>query len=147
MLGGSNPPSLMISPTLTSQAQPKDTLRNIRETGEFVVNLVSRAMVEDMNQTSRPLPSAESEWDWTSFTAVPSDHVLPARVLESPAQLECRLYDVVEHGLGPNAARYVIGEVHVVHHRELMPRLVARLGGPDYLDTAAFEVFSLARPS
>jgi len=147
MRGGSNPPSLMISPTLNGRGEPKDTLRNIRETGEFVVNCVSRALAPQMNETSRPLAPEESEWDWTQFTPAPGVFVQPARVAESPVQLECRLFTVVEHGQGPNAARYVIGEVLAVHYAEETPSLIARLGGADYLDTNDADRFTLPRPS
>jgi flavin reductase (DIM6/NTAB) family NADH-FMN oxidoreductase RutF len=146
MLGGSNPASLMISPTLTGKGRMKDTLRNIRETGEFVVNLVTREMADDMNQTSRNLPANESEWSWTKFAALPSSMIAPERVLESPVHLECKLFDVVEHGQGPNAARYVIGEVLMVHFKDSESGLIARLGGPGYLDLGTVESFELPRP-
>jgi flavin reductase (DIM6/NTAB) family NADH-FMN oxidoreductase RutF len=146
MLGGSNPASLMISPTLTGKGLMKDTLRNIRETGEFVVNLVNREMADDMNQTSRSLPANESEWSWTKFAALPSSMVKPERVAESPAHLECKLFDVIEHGHGPNAARYVIGEVLMAHFEDAGGGLIARLGGPGYLDLDTVESFELPRP-
>lgn len=146
MLGGSNPASLMISPTLTGKGLMKDTLRNIRETGEFVVNLVTREMADDMNQTSRSLPANESEWSWTKFAALPSSMVAPERVSESPVHLECKLFQVVEHGQGPNAARYVIGEVLMAHYEDSGSGLIARLGGPGYLDLGTVESFELPRP-
>jgi len=146
MLGGSNPASLMISPTLTGKGLMKDTLRNIRETGEFVVNLVTREMADDMNQTSRNLPANESEWSWTKFAALPSSMIAPERVLESPVHLECKLFEVVEHGQGPNAARYVIGEVLMAHFEDSGSGLIARLGGPEYVDLGTVESFELQRP-
>src|SRR5690606_37962314 len=50
--GGCNPPSLMICTVLGLHGEPKDTLANVAQTGELVVNLVDRSMAEGMNQTS-----------------------------------------------------------------------------------------------
>jgi flavin reductase (DIM6/NTAB) family NADH-FMN oxidoreductase RutF len=156
MAGGSNPPSVAFSPTLTSKGLEKDTLRNIREQGEFVVNTVHRSMSAGMNATSVALGPDESEWPPSGFTPIPSELVRPPRVEESLAQMECRLFQVVEHGEGPTAARYVIGEVLRVHlRREVLTEgvldpskveTIARLGGPDYLDTRRTERFELPRP-
>lgn len=155
MIGGSNPPSLAFSPGLTSRG-PKDTLRNVEETGEFVVNLVHREMAESMNLTSKGYAYGVSEWDISGFTPLPSIRVKPPRVAESLVHLECRLFQVVAHGEGSGAARYVIGEVIAAH---LSPELwdgekviedrvrpLARMGGPNYLDSDALEIFSLERP-
>jgi flavin reductase (DIM6/NTAB) family NADH-FMN oxidoreductase RutF len=138
MVGGANPPSLMISPTPNRFGQEKDTLTNIRATGEFVVNLVHRAMAEGMNRTSAPFPPEVSEWEPSGFTPVAGERVAPARVKESWAALECRLFQVVEHGSGPSSARYVIGEVLLAHVKDdFTPESwIARLGGAGYVDLA-----------
>ncbi len=156
MTGGSNPPSLVYSPTLDPNGQPKDSLRNVVETGEFVVNLVHREMAEGMNRTSARYGPEESEWEPSGFVALKSVLVAPPRVGESLVQYECRLFKVVEHGDGPSAARYVIGEVVQAHLHESIwkegrvdpgaVRLISRLGGRDYLDVDALETFSLNRP-
>jgi flavin reductase (DIM6/NTAB) family NADH-FMN oxidoreductase RutF len=155
MVGGSNPPSVAFSPGLNSRG-PKDTLRNVLETGEFVINLVHRGMAESMNLTSKGYPHGVSEWDISGLTPLPSIRVKPPRVAESLVQFECRLHQVVSHGDGPGAARYVIGEVITAHLSpdlwdgekviEDLVRPVARMGGPNYLDTAALEIFEMDRP-
>ena len=147
MLGGANPPSLVISPTLSSKGIEKDTLRNIRETGEYVINLVHREIAVGMNEASAPLPPEESEWERAGLTPIPSAQVRPARVEESSVQFECRLFQIVEHGEGPNAARYIIGEVLVAHVAENVVPPVARLGGKGYLDLADGSTFELGRPN
>jgi flavin reductase (DIM6/NTAB) family NADH-FMN oxidoreductase RutF len=144
--GGSNPPSVCFSPTLNGAGREKDTLRNIRETREFVVNTVDRTMAEGMNATSAAFAAEESEWEPSGFTPLSSDLVGPARVAESLAQMECRLFEIVEHGDGPSAARYVIGEVLRLHLRPGTFVSIARMGGPEYLDTARAETFGLTRP-
>ena len=147
MAGGSNPPSVCYSPTLNGEGEEKDSLRNVRETGEFVVNTVHRAMADGMNAASASLGPGESEWSLTGFTALASELVRPARVAESLAQLECRLFEVIAHGDGPTAARYVIGEVVRLHLDEAAFETIARLGGKDYLDTATGRTFALNRPT
>jgi flavin reductase (DIM6/NTAB) family NADH-FMN oxidoreductase RutF len=156
MAGGSRPPSLCFSPT-PSREGDKDTLRNIRETGEYVVNLLDAPMLHGMNATSATLPPHESEWPASGFTPAESRVVKAPRVAEAPAAFECKLFEIVEHGEGPGAARYVIGEVVFAFLRadvwdgERVQRaglsMLARLGGDDYLATGASSVFSLPRPS
>lgn len=146
MAGGSNPPSVCFSPVLNGRGEEKDSLRNVRETGEFTVNTVDRAMARGMNAASASLGPDESEWGPSGFTPLASEVVRPARVAESLAQMECRLFAIVAHGEGPTAARYVVGEVVRLHLREGAFATIARLGGPDYLDTETGERFGLERP-
>jgi flavin reductase (DIM6/NTAB) family NADH-FMN oxidoreductase RutF len=157
MVGGTNPPSLMISPVLGAGGRKKDSLRNIEETGEFVVCALHREMADGMNRASYAFDSEESEWDVCGFTPLASKVVKPMRVEESLAQFECRLFQVVEHGTEAGAARYVIGEVVMIHLAQEIwrdgalhlsgIRPISRMGGSEYLDTAAMEVFSLERPT
>lgn len=156
MLGGNNPPSLMYSPTLNSAGVAKDSLRNVEETREFVVNLVDREIAEEMNRTSPAYPSDIDEWRYAHLTPIAGELVKPERVTESPVQFECKLFQIVRHGEGPHAANYVIGEILRIHLREgvyergkIDPdalRLVARLGGAEYLDLKAREIFTMVRP-
>ena len=147
MAGGSNPPSVCFSPVLSGGGVEKDTLRNIRDTEEFVVNTVDRTMAQGMNATSASLQPHESEWDLAGFTPQPSELVRPPRVAESLAQMECRLFEIVPHGEGPTAARYVIGEVLRLHLKADGFGTIARMGGPDYIDSATGERFSIQRPT
>lgn len=153
MVGGSNPPSLIYSPTLNKLGEQKDSLRNVHESGEFVVNLVDRPMADGVNSTSIEFPAEESEWGTSGFTPAASHAVAPARVAESPVQFECRLHQIIPHGDGPYAAQYVIGEVLLAHlHPSIAAdpvslRLIGRMGGPDYFDTATGELFAMRRPT
>ncbi len=146
----------MVSPVLGPGGRKKDSLRNMEETGEFVVSALHREMAEGMNRASQSFEAEISEWEVGGFTPLPSVLVRPPRVAESFAQFECKVFKIVEHGDGAGAARYVIGEVVQVHlARELWRdgslhlagmRPISRMGGPEYLDTAAMEIFSLERP-
>jgi flavin reductase (DIM6/NTAB) family NADH-FMN oxidoreductase RutF len=155
MAGGVSPLSLAFSPTDGAYG-PKDSLRNIVDTGEFVVNTVHRAMADGMNKSSAGFGSKISEWEASGFAQVPSVNVRPARVGESLVQLECKLFQVVRHGEGSGAANYVIGEVVRMHINQSVwnesglrldrVRLLSRLGGPEFLDAAGLEIFELQRP-
>ncbi len=155
ILGGNNPPSVVFSPATRSDLTEKDTLANIRATGEYVINVVTGEMAAGMNMTSPEFSADVDEWLVSGFTPSPSRLVRPSRVTESPVNLECRLHTVTTHGQGVGSANYVIGEVLAVHldvryetseSRRNFPTL-ARLGGPDYLDLGSGKVFELARPT
>src|SRR5437016_5177149 len=70
--GGANPPSVVFSPTANRSGGFKDTLRNVEATGEYVINVVTYAMREGMNECSPEYPYGESEWDKAGFTQAPS---------------------------------------------------------------------------
>ena len=135
-----------------TSAGEKDTLRNIRETREFVINVVSRDLLGAMNLTSANFPSHEDEFGWAGLEQAPSEVVAPPRVAASPAALECRLRQVLEIGTG----RMIFGDVVRIHVTDRLwdddgtippERLdaVGRLGGSAYVLTD--EVRRLARPT
>jgi flavin reductase (DIM6/NTAB) family NADH-FMN oxidoreductase RutF len=96
----------------------KDTLRNVRTTGEFVWNLATMALGEQMNKTSAPVPSDVSEFTLAGLTPIPSTLVKAPRVGESPVSFECKVTQILQladqnGGLMPNWM--VFGEVVAVH--------------------------------
>lgn len=96
----------------------KDTVSNIQATGEFVCNLVTRPLAEQMNQTSAALPHGVSEFEFAGLAEAPSRIVKPPRVADSPAALECKLVEIVRlHAAGGAVLdQYVtFGEVVGVH--------------------------------
>lgn len=143
------PPHVIFSSS--SGASEKDTLRNVRRTGEFVVNIVTMDVVEPMNFTATDFPADEDEFTWADLTALPSATVSAPRVGEAKAHLECRVVDVVAAGNG----NIVIGEVTHVHvdpsvwrDGRIDPELldpVCRLAGTRYARLG--EVFKLDRPT
>lgn len=156
MAGGANPPSVVVSPLTDRTGQPKDTLRNIRETGEYVINVVTYAMRDAMNHASAEFPYGVNEWEEAGFTPAPAVKVHPARVAESPLAIECRLFQIVPHGEGPLAANYVIGEVVYFHvAKALMTEgrvearqvdYIARMGADWYARANADSMFEMPRP-
>ncbi|MCB1061855.1 MAG: flavin reductase family protein [Verrucomicrobiae bacterium] len=105
---GTRPPIIGFAPGDKEPGIPKDTARNIRRTGEFVVNLVDEATAEAMNLTSAELDEGESEIPFAGLHLEPSVVVKPPRIAESPVALECREWSTME--IGSN--RLVIGVVH-----------------------------------
>ncbi len=94
----------------------KDTLGNIEETKEFVVNIVTVDIASQMNETATEFPPEVDEFEVAGLTPVASDIVTPARVGESPISMECKLYDVIHIGEpGAGGGALVIGEIVLFH--------------------------------
>lgn len=85
----------------------KDSLRNVRETGEFVVSVASESLFERINATGTDFPADISEFEAVGLTREPSVTVTPPRVAEAPVAFECRL----EHDLELGDSTVVIGRV------------------------------------
>jgi flavin reductase (DIM6/NTAB) family NADH-FMN oxidoreductase RutF len=120
---GSAPPTLLFCPALRpadgpEAGQRKDTLRNVEETGEFVVNLVSEAIAAAANAAAADVPPGVDEFPLAGLTPVPSEVVRPSRVAESPAQMECKLLQVIYTSHAPGGGVIVLGEVVRFHVRE-----------------------------
>jgi flavin reductase (DIM6/NTAB) family NADH-FMN oxidoreductase RutF len=105
---------LGISPGATSEDGYKDTERNIRDSGEFVVNLVDEALAEQMNICAIDFPDGIGELDKSGLTAVPSVGIRPPRIAQSPVSFECRRVTGVS--LGPRSM-LEIGRVIHIHIR------------------------------
>ena len=93
-----DPPVVGIGIGSHDPGRPKDTRRNIRDTGQFVVNLVSEEARERMNITAIEFEREVSEAHEAGLTTVPSVHVKPPCIAESPVSMECELIQIVELG-------------------------------------------------
>ena len=145
----SEPPLVGIAITRMEEG-PKDTLRNIREVGEFVANVVDESLSERMVQSSGEWPREVDEFELTGLTAVASTVVRAPRVGESPVSLECKLDREIELG----GSIFVVGEVVLAHVRDdvltdgrvdpekLKP--LGRLGGNAYAPLR--DVLRISRP-
>ena len=85
----------------------KDTARNIETVKEFVIQLVTEALVGKMNQTATDFPSGVNELEMAGLTSAPSVQVKPPRIAESPVHMECRHVSTVDIG----NTRVILGEV------------------------------------
>ena len=134
-----------------SSASEKDTLRNVRARGAFVVNVVTMDLVAAMNVTAADFPPDEDEFAWAGLEAAAAVAVDAPRVARARAHLECRFVQEVTAGNGT----IVVGEVVHVHvdpsvwrDGRVDPELldpVGRLAGTGYAGLGA--VFHLERPT
>jgi len=135
---------------------PKDSLRNARETGEFVFNLCSWDLREQMNETSATLPRSVDEMAASGLVPAPSVVVRPPRVAAAPIALECVVERIVDLPSTPTTANaMVIGTVVQVHIADdavvdgmvdiSRVRPIGRLGYHDYVVVG--ETFTMVRPA
>ena len=156
---GSAPPTVLFCPALrpadTPEAgQRKDTLRNVEETGEFVINVVSEEIAAAANASSAEVPFEVDEFMLSGLTPIMSEAVRPPRVAQSPAQMECKLLQVIYTGHAPASGVIVLGEVVRFHLREDLIEdfrvdpgaldAVGRMAGNTWVRTR--ERFELIRP-
>ena len=113
---------------------PKDTARNIRRTGEFVVNVVTEDIAAKMNICATDFPAGISEVEMAGFTTAPSQVVKPPRIAEAHAALECREYTTMEIG----RSRIILGRVVSVY-------VDVRFVGPDGPYIKADELHAIGR--
>jgi flavin reductase (DIM6/NTAB) family NADH-FMN oxidoreductase RutF len=148
-----DPPVICFSPVWRNP--PKDTLANIRASGEFVVNIVSEEIAEQMNLCSGEYPPDVDEFKMSGLTPAPSDLIRPPRVAESHVNMECKLLQLVEISAKPMGGNIVIGEVVRFHVDDAVLgsnysidadklRAVGRMSGYDYTRTR--ERFAMVRP-
>lgn len=146
-------PPLVVVSIGQRKGAPKDTLRNIQETGEFVINLVADELAEKMNLTSGEYESQVNEFEVAGLTPAPSEVVKAPRVAESPINMEARLFQFVP--IAGSDYSLVIGEIVCWHVADgyLAPdglvdiarvRPIARLARDEY--TRFGEVFAMPRP-
>ncbi|MDW3117249.1 flavin reductase family protein [Roseovarius pacificus] len=148
------PPQVMFASTGAKEdrGDTKDSVANIRETGVFCVNIVEYAMCDAMNQSSGPWDKDTDEFEKAGLTKAECETIACARVAAAPANLECKLTQIVQL---PGEANFtVFGEVTGVHMRDdclkdgrfdvLSFNPLSRMGYRDY--TVVREAFSLKRP-
>jgi len=109
------PPLIVLGLGISPSGGAKDTTVNIRDTGEFVVNLVDEAIAEAMNLCAIDFPPEVDEIEVAGLALAPSDKVAPPRIAQAPVNLECRRYLTLQ----PARERYlVLGRVVMAHVRD-----------------------------
>jgi flavin reductase (DIM6/NTAB) family NADH-FMN oxidoreductase RutF len=155
----SDPPMVFYGANGTHSADggEKDSLRNVRETGEFVCNLVTWDLRHQMNVSSADAPHGVDEMELAGLARVPSRLVKPPRVAASPAHLECKLHQFLELPVDPRSGKrnvMVIGRVVAIHIDDayivdgrfdtVRAQPVGRLGYMDY--AVVDKSFAIDRP-
>lgn len=112
---GLRQPKNLRSGTNGNRGEAKDTLRNVRETQEFVVNVVTYDLIEPMNVTSGEYEPTVNEFELAELTPALSKIVRPPRVGESPVSFECKLYQILDFSTVPTSSSLVIGQIVAIH--------------------------------
>ncbi|MDP6788580.1 MAG: flavin reductase family protein [Rhodospirillales bacterium] len=154
----SHPPMVVFTSSAPAEGgrKTKDTLVNIEETGEFVTNMATEALAEEMNLTSAYVGPEVDEFDLANLDTLPSILVKPPRVAASPIHMECEYFKTVELPGSPDGGRaaLVVGTVLGIHIADEVltdgridlgkVRPIGRLGYMDY--TVVDTIFPMPRP-
>jgi flavin reductase (DIM6/NTAB) family NADH-FMN oxidoreductase RutF len=152
----SNPPTVLFCPGVRAgDLEQKDTLHNIRATGEFIINFVTETLAEQMNITSAEVPAHVNEFERAGLTAVPGVAVKVPRVAESPIHFECQVQQIIPISAEPGGGNIVVGTIVHLHCDEsiwregnyidtLAYQPVGRLAGAGYSRTR--DLFDMKRP-
>lgn len=155
---GVNPPIIAFSAALSGKtALPKDTLQNLREIPEAVINLVNYNMLHATSLASVAYPHGVNEFTKAGFTAIPSHQIRPPRVAESPIQLECHVLNIIPLGQQGGAGNLIlchVDRIHIAEHilttdgkiNHLALDLVARAGGNYYCRMNENSMFEVPKP-
>jgi flavin reductase (DIM6/NTAB) family NADH-FMN oxidoreductase RutF len=146
-------PALLAFSVISPGGVEKDTLRNIRATRDFVINIVSEELADAMNTASGDFAEDVSEIELTRLTAMPSVKVKAPWIAESPVSMECRLTQIVE--ISDSFVSIIMGEAVLFHIRdgiysggrldEMQVRAIGALGTNSYCRSDA--TFGLVRPT
>ncbi len=154
-----NPPIAIFAPNRSGRTgHNKHTYENIKEVPEVVINVVNYDMVQQTSLASTEYAKGVNEFEKAGFTAIPSEMVKPFRVKESPAQLECKVKQVIELGEEGGAGNLIICDIVLLHISESVLNsnnhidphkidLVARMGGSWYSRASGDSLFELAKPN
>lgn len=154
----SNPPTLIFSSNLRIKDNTsKDTLHNVQNSGEVVINAVTRKMARQVALASVEYDADVNEFEKAGLTPLASEVVKPFRVAESPAQFECKVKKIMPLGDAGGAGNLVICEVVMLHlHDDIYdekgkidPRrldLVGRMGRTYYCHAGKESIFSIYQP-
>ena len=151
-----HPPTVIFCGAHDRTGKKKDSVLNVEQVPEFVVNLVTYALRETMNQTAAPLPHGESEFEKFDIATSPSLLVRPPRVTAAPIAFECKLDRIIELGDGPLGSSVVFGTILRMHVSDLVLDdrglidpvkldTIGRMGGDYYTRTT--ELFTIKRPT
>lgn len=154
----SNPPIVVFSSNRRgTNNTTKDTLHNIMQTKECVINVVNYPIVRQMAVASVEFPSDVSEFTKTGLTPIPSEKVKPFRVKESPAHLECKVKEIITLGDQGGAGHLIICEVvqlHIAHsvldeNNRIVPDkidLMGRMGRAYYVRASGSSIHTIVQP-
>lgn len=152
------PPILIFSPARrVRDNSTKDTLTNVYEVPEVVINIVSHALVQQMNLSSCEYPTGVNEFEKAGLSMLASDTIRPFRVAESPVQIECKVIEIKPLSARAGAGNLILCEVKRMHisrsvllnDESIDPHLidtVGRMGKDYYVRASGGAVFEVEKP-
>jgi flavin reductase (DIM6/NTAB) family NADH-FMN oxidoreductase RutF len=153
----SNPPILIFSSNRrVSNNTTKDTLKNVEDTGEVVINVVPHSIVRQMALCSIEYDAGINEFEKAGFTPLPSEKIRPFRVAESPVHMECRVEKILPLGEKGGAGNLIICNIVLMHIAEAVLNdkgridphkidLVARMGRFYYARASGDAIFEVVQ--
>ena len=153
-----NPPVAIFSPAYSGRTgAAKDTLLNVKEVPEVVINVVTYNIVQQTSLASSPFPKGVNEFEKAGFTPIASELIKPFRVKESPVQMECKVMEIKELGTEGGAGNLVICEIIKIHIDESVLNeaqqidtrkidLVSRMGDNWYCRANGDALFEVEKP-
>jgi flavin reductase (DIM6/NTAB) family NADH-FMN oxidoreductase RutF len=149
----SEPPLLMVSIGKRDEKNKKDTWQNIEDTGEFVVNMVTKELLDKMNISAVSFEPDIDEFEKSGLTAAPSDIVKAPLVAESPVNIECEKFEILEIG----EMGIIFGKMLKIHVKDDLINekgyidttkleIIGRLGGANYCIITKDNTIELRRP-
>ena len=154
----SNPPVAIFSPARSGRTgQQKDTYNNVKQVAQVVINLVNYNMVEQMSLASSPYDPEVDEFTKSGFTPIESETIKLYRVIDSPVQMECEVFNVMELGDSGGAGNLIMSKIKKIHIQESILDqnnmidqhkidLVSRMGGNWYCRSDKNSMFEIAKP-
>lgn len=152
---GANPPTVVFCPANRRDGRHKDSLANLLQTNQFVVNVVTEPFLAAMNLTAAEFDPDVDEFQAAEVQTVPSQQVIAPRVAEAAAAMECELVSHLPIGTGPAGANVVVGRIVWMHVSEQLfdqdqkfdagrLQTIGRMGDLSYVRTS--DRFDLPRP-
>ena len=154
----SNPPVAIFSPARSGRTgKQKDTYNNVKQVSEVVINLVNYNMVEQMSLSSSPYQPNVDEFIKSGFTPIASETIRPYRVKESPVQMECDVFNIMELGENGGAGNLIMCKIKKIHiqddildNNNMIDQhkidLVSRMGGNWYCRSDKNSMFEITKP-
>ena len=154
----SNPPVAIFSPARSGRTgKQKDTYNNVKQVPEVVINLVNYNMVEQMSLSSSPYQPNIDEFIKSGFTPIASETIRPYRVKESPVQMECDVFNIMELGENGGAGNLIMCKIKKIHiqddildNNNMIDQhkidLVSRMGGNWYCRSDKNSMFEITKP-
>jgi len=152
------PPIAIFSPAKSGRTNTqKNTYENAKETMEVVINVVNYSIVQQMSLSSTAYEKGVDEFIKSGLTPIDSEIVKPARVKESPIQLECKVKEIVELGDEGGSGNLIICEILLIHIDDTILTeegtidtkkidLVGRMGGDYYVRAFGDALFEVPKP-